>query len=106
MQANCLKSCIFAAETKYNHIRDEMDNKTQKYYIPEHGIYVYARNNEGKRELIVLNNTDEEQVVDRKHFHRLLEEHHLAGKVLHNGSHIDVSKSMTVGAHQSLVIQF
>jgi hypothetical protein len=82
-----------------------MESKTQKHYIPEHGVYMYARTEAGQRELIVLNNTDEEQVVDRKHFHRMLEENHITGTVVHNGSEIDLSKSMTVGARQSLVIK-
>jgi hypothetical protein len=82
-----------------------MESKMQKHFIPEHGVYMYARTNAGKRELIVLNNTDEEQVVDRKHFHRMLEENHIVGKVVHNGCDIDLSESMTVGARQSLVIE-
>jgi hypothetical protein len=92
-------------KTEYNQKEDEMDNKTQKYYIPEHGVYVYARTNEGKRELIVLNNTDDEQVIDRKHFHQMLEETHIAGRLVHDGTHIDISQSMTVGARQSLIIE-
>jgi hypothetical protein len=67
---------------------------------------VYARTNEGKRELIVLNNTDEEQVVDRKHFHRMLEESHTAGRLVHNGCDIDISENLKLGARQSLVIEF
>jgi hypothetical protein len=40
-----------------------MEKKTVKYHIPQHGIYMYARTNSGKTELIVLNSTDAEQVV-------------------------------------------
>ena len=35
-----------------------MEKKTVKYHIPQHGIYMYARTNSGKTELIVLNSTD------------------------------------------------
>ena len=40
-----------------------MEKKTVKYHIPQHGIYMYARTNSGKTELIVLNSTNTEQVV-------------------------------------------
>ena len=44
-----------------------MEKKTVKYHIPQHGIYMYARTNSGKTELIVLNSTDAEQVVANDH---------------------------------------
>jgi hypothetical protein len=66
---------------------------------------MYARLNQGKKELIVLNNTDDEQVVDRKHFHKMLEESHLKGVTVHNGEPIDLSTHVTIGARRSLVIQ-
>ena len=31
-----------------------MEKKTVKYHIPQHGIYMYARTNSGKTELIGL----------------------------------------------------
>ena len=46
-----------------------MEKKTVKYHIPQHGIYMYARTNSGKTELIVL------------------------------------TRNMTVGARQSLIIE-
>ena len=45
-----------------------MEKKTVKYHIPQHGIYMYARTNSGKTELIVLNSTDAEQVVANDHY--------------------------------------
>jgi hypothetical protein len=86
------------------HLMNEMDSKTQKHFIPEHGVYMYARTQEGRKELIVLNNSDEEQVVDRKHFHQMIEENHLSGQVVHNGQEIDISENVRIGAHESLVI--
>ena len=44
-----------------------MEKKTVKYHIPQHGIYMYARTNSGKTELIVLNSTNAEQVVANNH---------------------------------------
>ena len=45
-----------------------MEKKTVKYHIPQHGIYMYARTNSGKTELIVLNSTTAEQVVANNHY--------------------------------------
>lgn len=45
-----------------------MEKKTVKYHIPQHGIYMYARTNSGKTELIVLNSTNAEQVVANNHY--------------------------------------
>ena len=70
-----------------------MQKKTVKYHIPQHGIYMYARTNSGKTELIVLNSTDAEQVVAK------------SGKELISGKKIDLTKNMTVGARQSLIIE-
>ena len=40
-----------------------LEYKTVKYHIPQQGIYLYARTNEGKTEMIVLNSTDQEQTL-------------------------------------------
>ena len=32
--------------------------RTVKYHVPQQGLYVYARTEEGRTELIVLNSTD------------------------------------------------
>ena len=84
--------------------KNEMENKTKKYFVPEHGVYMYARTHSGKRELIVLNSTDEEQTVARHHYHRMVEDTHI-GKEVGTGREIDLRDQMTVGARQSLVIE-
>ena len=75
-----------------------MEKKTVKYHIPQHGIYMYARTNSGKTELIVLNSTDAEQVVANDHY-RIMTNDSKSGKK------IDLTKNMTVGARQSLIIE-
>ena len=77
-----------------------MEKKTVKYHIPQHGIYMYARTNSGKTELIVLNSTDAEQVVANDHYRIMT-----SGKELISGKKIDLTKNMTVGARQSLIIE-
>lgn len=40
------------------------ENKTVKYHIPHRGIYMYSHVYEGKTEMIVLNSTGSEQILD------------------------------------------
>ena len=79
-----------------------MEKKTVKYHIPQHGIYMYARTNSGKTELIVLNSTNAEQVVANN---RIMTNDSKSGKELISGKKIDLTKNMTVGARQSLIIE-
>ena len=80
-----------------------MEKKTVKYHIPQHGIYMYARTNSGKTELIVLNSTNTEQVVANKYY--LMTNDSKSGKELVSGKKIDLTRNMTVGARQSLIIE-
>ena len=64
----------------------------------------YARTNSGKTELIVLNSTDAEQVVANDHY-RIMTNDSKSGKELISGKKIDLTKNMTVGARQSLIIE-
>ena len=70
-----------------------MEKKTVKYHIPQHGIYMYA-----------LNSTDAEQVVANDHY-RIMTNDSKSGKELISGKKIDLTKNMTVGARQSLIIE-
>ena len=40
--------------------------RTVKCHGPQQGLYVYARTEEGRTELIVLNSTDNEQILMNK----------------------------------------
>ena len=81
-----------------------MEKKTVKYHIPQHGIYMYARTNSGKTELIVLNSTNGELVVANIDY-RIISNVSNSGKDLISGIYIDLTKNMTVGARQSLIIE-
>ena len=81
-----------------------MEKKTVKYHIPQHGICMYARTNSGKAELIVLNSTNTEQVVANKYY-RMMTNDSKSGKELVSGKKIDLTRNMTVGARQSLIIE-
>ena len=68
-----------------------MEKKTVKYHIPQHGIYMYARTNSGKTELIVLNSTDAEQVVANDHY-RIMTMIQKAAKELISGKKLTLPK--------------
>ena len=65
---------------------------------------LYARTNSGKTELIVLNSTNTEQVVANKYY-RMMTNDSKSGKELVSGKKIDLTRNMTVGARQSLIIE-
>ena len=71
-----------------------MEKKTVKYHIPQHGIYMYARTNSGKTELIVLNSTNAEQVVANNHY-RIMTNDSKSGKDL------SVAKKLTLPKYDS-----
>lgn len=81
-----------------------MEKKTVKYHIPQCGIYMYARTESGKTELIILNSTNAEQIVANEHY-RMMTNDSTSGKELISGKKIDLTGSMTVGARQSLIIE-
>lgn len=81
------------------------ENKTVKYHIPQQGIYVYARSNEGKTEMIVLNSTDKEQVLPSQHYNTLTKDYK-EGKDITSGKIVDFTQNLILSAHQSLIIEF
>ena len=95
--------CEFSTINYINYAEKNI-NKTVKYHIPQHGIYMYARTNSGKTELIVLNSTNTEQVVANKYY-RMMTNDSKSGKELVSGKKIDLTRNMTVGARQSLIIE-
>ena len=81
------------------------ENKTVKYHIPEQGIYVYARTNNGKTEMIVLNSTDQEQVLPSQHYNALTQDSK-EGTILTTGKKVKFNQNLTVPANRSLIIEF
>lgn len=81
------------------------ENKTVKYHIPEAGIYLYARTNEGKTEMIILNSTDKEQILPNNHYNAVTKETKV-GKEIASGKEVDLTQNLTLTARQSLIIEF
>ena len=78
--------------------------KTVKYHVPNQGLYVYARSNEGKREVIVLNSTDNEQVLVNAHIQTLVKDR-THGRELSSGTTINFNEDIVVPAHKSMIIE-
>ena len=81
-----------------------MEKKTVMYQIPQHGKYMYARTNSAKTDLNILNSNDDEQGV-AKDLYRIKTYDSNSGNELISGKKIDLTKNMTVGARQSLIIE-
>lgn len=81
------------------------ENKTVKYHIPEQGIYLYARTNDGKTEMIVLNSTDKEQVLPSQQYNALTQDSK-EGIVITTGKKVNFSQNLVVPANRSLIIEF
>lgn len=81
------------------------ETKTTKYHVPHDGIYLYARLNQGKSELIIVNSKDSEQILSSSHYGMLTAES-AVGKELMSGKQIDLTKDLILPARQSLIIEF
>lgn len=81
------------------------ETKTVKYHVPKMGIYLYARKREGKNELIILNSTNEQQTLCNTHYNQITKDCN-EGVNISNGQIVDFSKHISLGARESLVIEF
>ena len=81
-----------------------MTTKTVKHYVPTGGIYVYVRKHKGSSELIILNGTNDEQVLPIYQYKEILNGFN-CGKELSSGKKIDLTKSMKLNARQSMIIK-
>ena len=79
--------------------------RTVKYHVPQQGLYVYARSEEGKTELIVLNSTDSEQVLMSNHFKALVNESVEGKEIIASGKVIDLRENIVVPARKSVIIE-
>ena len=79
--------------------------RTVKYHVPQQGLYVYARTEEGSRtELIVLNSTDNEQILMNNYFKGLVNES-VMGREIASGKTIDLTENIVIPARKSVIIE-
>ena len=81
------------------------ENKTVEYHIPHRGIYMYSHVYEGKTEMIVLNSTGSEQILDSECY-TVLTKDSKEGRDVSSGKKIDLTKNLVISPRKSLIIEF
>ncbi len=74
-------------------------------WIPENGIYVYARLYQGKTVLVLLNGTSEQRVLPIKVYKQVIKDHTSATDVS-TGRVYDLTKDIVMNKRESLILQF
>lgn len=77
-------------------------NMTQ--FMPQSGVYVYAREYNGKSVLVVLNGTDKEVSLPLKFYSEVIKEK-TQGKEIISGQTVSLKESLPLAAKQSMVIE-
>lgn len=79
--------------------------RTVKFHAPNQGLYVYSRKNGDKAELIIINSTNCEQVLNNNHYQVLTKETRTGRNVV-NGNTVDLQQPLVLSAGQSLIIEY
>lgn len=74
------------------------------HFLPQNGIYVYARTFEGKTAMVILNGTNKEQTLPTKHYSEVIK-NAAAGKDIISQKTIDLTKEVTLSPRQSMIIE-
>lgn len=74
-------------------------------FMPQHGVYVYAREYNGKTVLVMLNGTDEEVNLPLHYYKEILKDKKQGKDVITSRS-ITLDKELKMMARESLVIEF
>ena len=81
------------------------ENTTVKKHIPHRGKYMYSQVYERKTEMIVLNSTGSEQILDSECF-TVLTKDSKEGRDVSSGIKIDLTKNLVISPRKSLIIEF
>jgi glycosidase len=82
---------------------DIITKGTMKQFIPHNGIYVIARQHQGKTVLTILNGTSQEATMDVKRYSEVIGTAKRA-KDIPTGRYYDLSKDLTLKPRQVLVL--
>lgn len=75
------------------------------HYKPENGVYVYARNYEGRTLFVALNGTNQQQELSLNNYKESLRDKEFGYNVLEKHK-IDLNKSLILKPYESLLIEF
>ncbi|MEH6406855.1 MAG: alpha-amylase family glycosyl hydrolase, partial [Leeuwenhoekiella sp.] len=73
-------------------------------YIPENNVYVYFRNLDGKKVMVVLNNSEEEQILNLQRFAENIKGS-TSGKEVLSEKEISLGEKLTVAGKSPMIIE-
>jgi neopullulanase len=73
-------------------------------FIPQNGIYVYARQYNGKTVIVVLNGTNKQAILPINYYAEIFKDK-LQGKEIISGQTIELDKEMLISARESMIIE-
>ena len=75
-----------------------------KHFVPQNGIYVYARNLNGKQVVVIMNGNAKESVLPLDRYDEILKGY-TSGKDVITGKVVNLQKELTLGAKDVLVLE-
>ena len=75
-----------------------------KHFVPQSGVYVYARNLNGKQVVVIMNGNAKESVLPLDRYDEILKGY-TSGKDVITGKVVNLQKELTLGAKDVLVLE-
>lgn len=102
------ENAMFDWTSRLLHWRQNNDviiNGSQTQFIPQHGVYVLARQHNGKTVLTILNGKKADNQVDVARYAEVIGSHTTATDVL-TGATVDLTKNIPLAQRQAMVLSF
>lgn len=102
------ENAMFDWTSRLLHWRQNNDviiNGSQTQFIPQHGVYVLARQHNGKTVLTILNGKKADNQVDVARYAEVIGSHTTATDVL-TGAIVDLTKNIPLTQRQAMVLNF
>ena len=102
------ENAMFDWTSRLLHWRQNNDviiNGSQTQFIPQHGVYVLARQHNGKTVLTILNGKKTDNQVDVARYAEVIGSHTTATDVL-TGATVDLTKNIPLTQRQAMVLSF
>ena len=102
------ENAMFDWTSRLLHWRQNNDviiNGSQTQFIPQHGVYVLARQHNGKTILTILNGKKADNQVDVARYAEVIGSHTTATNVL-TGATVDLTKNIPLTQRQAMVLSF
>ena len=102
------ENAMFDWTSRLLHWRQNNDviiNGSQTQFIPQHGVYILARQHNGKTVLTILNGKKADNQVDVARYAEVIGSHTTATDVL-TGATVDLTKNIPLTQRQAMVLSF